>query len=93
MHFQAGVVQGEGEWSRCPNPHKVRRKSEVFCGEGGGLHRPVACKESGDREADEKDLTVHRNGAMLCLDQRGDQPSDPHGAAPMWFDDLVARGR
>jgi hypothetical protein len=60
VHFPAGVVHGEGEWSRRSHPHKVRRKSEVFCGEGYGLHRPVACEEGGDDEAEDRDPTVHR---------------------------------
>jgi hypothetical protein len=60
VHFPAGVVHGEGERSRRSHPHKVRRKSEVFCGEGYGLYRPVACEEGGDDEAEDRDPTVHR---------------------------------
>ena len=60
VHFPAGVVHGEGERSRCSNPHKVRRKSEVFCGEGHGLHRPVTGEEGDDDEAEDRDPTVHR---------------------------------
>ena len=60
VHFPAGVVDGESEWSRRSHPHKVRRKSEVFCGEGHGLHRPVAREKGSDEEAEDRDPTVHR---------------------------------
>ena len=60
VYFPAGVVHGEGERSRCPYPHKVRCKFEVFCGEGHGLHRPVTREEGGDDEAEDRDPTVHR---------------------------------
>jgi hypothetical protein len=62
MYFPACVVHGEGERSRCSHTHKVRRKPEVFCSEGDGLHRPVACEEGGEHQTHDRnrDPPVHR---------------------------------
>src|SRR5262245_55377921 len=60
MHFPAGVVHDEGEWSRCSHSHKVRCKSEVFCRDGHGLHRPVTRKEGGEQQTDERDPAGER---------------------------------
>lgn len=68
MDFPACIVYGEGERSGRSHPHKVRRKSEVFCGDRDGLHRPVACEESGEHQTNEKDPPVHRKILEEFLD-------------------------